>query len=134
MACYCFTAGKDVFDAVLSVLVEYILGLKELHGVTTDGAASMTGRLNGFTALLMKEVEKVKLKDDVIISHCIIHQENLCAKVLSMDHVMQELSGHYRELHQVSRIEPLAIPGSSVGVKCGSRRCHLYFSSIRWLS
>ena len=132
MACYCFYAGKDVFDAVLSVLVEYSLGLKELHGVTTDEAASMTGRLNGFTALLMKEVEKVKSKDDVIISHCIIHQENICAKVLSMDHVMQEVvttvnfiksRGLNHRQFQGLLLELNVDQGDVI-----------YFSSVRWLS
>ena len=43
---------------------------------------------NGLIGLLKIELEKSERTTQLIASHCIIHQENLCAKQLKMDHVM----------------------------------------------
>ena len=118
--------------AVKAVLAEYNLGFSELHGITTDGAKAMTGRVNGFTALLLEEVATVKSKDDVIVSHCIIHQENLCAKVLNMEHVMKEV---------VSTVNFIRARGlnhrqfQSLLLELDSDHADvIYFSAVRWLS
>ena len=50
----------------------------KLCGVTADGASSMTGRKNGFTKKFLNAIEA----RDVVVSHCIIHKENLCTKVV----------------------------------------------------
>ena len=49
--------------------------------VATDGAPSMVGCHNGLIAKIRE------LKPDVVAVHCIIHQENLSAKVIDMEHV-----------------------------------------------
>ena len=92
----------------------------------------MTGRVNGFTALLLEEVATVKSKDDVIVSHWIIHQENLCAKVLNMEHVMKEV---------VSTVNFIRARGLNhrqfQGLLLELDSDHgdvIYFSAVRWLS
>ncbi|GFV85606.1 uncharacterized protein TNCV_3436091 [Trichonephila clavipes] len=52
--------------------------------MTTDGAPSMAGTINGILAMCMRD-------DDFphfLSYHCIIHQQALCCKVLNMHHVM----------------------------------------------
>ena len=51
----------------------------KLCGLSTDGALSMTGRTNGFT----KESWDAVGAQDVVVSQCIIDQENLCTKVMA---------------------------------------------------
>ena len=41
------TTGKDLFDAVLKVMVDFNLDYKLLKGITTDGAPSMMGKISG---------------------------------------------------------------------------------------
>ena len=54
----------------------------KLSGLTTDGAPSMTGRTIGFTKRLLDAVGDVDV--DVVVSHCIVHQENLCTYVFGI--------------------------------------------------
>ena len=63
------------------------LPLSKLSGITTDGAPSMVGRQQGLANLLQLEANKVG-NDTVMQFHCIIHQENLCAKSVKMQNVM----------------------------------------------
>ena len=72
------TRGQDIFDEVKRVLVKFNLPEDKRSGLTTDGAPALTGKHNGFVSLMLKSVSH-----EVII-HCIIHQEQLCAKTLEM--------------------------------------------------
>jgi len=63
------------------------LSLSKLSGIKTDGAPSMEGRQQGLANLLQLEASKVR-NDTVMQFHCIMHQENLCAKSLKMQNVM----------------------------------------------
>jgi len=80
------TTGKDVFEKVNHVMEKFKLSKNKLTGITTDGAPAMTGKQNGFVTLLAKSVPH-----EIITHHCIIHQENLCAKTLEMKHVMEKV-------------------------------------------
>ena len=71
------TTGKDVFAEVNQVIKKFKLSMNKLIGITTDGAPAITGKQNGFVTLLAKSVPH-----EIIAHHCIIHQENLCAKTL----------------------------------------------------
>lgn len=82
------TTGEDVFDEIKTVFAENGLVLPKLTGITTDGAPAMVGRKSGVVGLLKAELVKLEGSEQLIASHCIIHQENLCAKELKMDHVM----------------------------------------------
>ena len=56
--------------------------------VTTDGAPAMVGSVKGFVTLLEKYMVSAGYKNKIIKLHCIIHQEALCAKNTTMNHVM----------------------------------------------
>ena len=81
------TTGQDICEQVLKVVEKFELNPAKLCGVTTDGAPSMTGRINGFTKKFLNAVGA----QDVVVSHCIIHQENLCTKVLDFAEVMRNV-------------------------------------------
>ena len=48
----------------------------------------MSGTGIGFISLLKSALKDKNLSDNVEIFHCIIHQQNLCAKSLKFKHVM----------------------------------------------
>ncbi|UYV80633.1 hypothetical protein LAZ67_19001160 [Cordylochernes scorpioides] len=55
---------------------------------TTDGAPSMTGKTNGFVALLRKKLSEISDGSNIHHTHCLIHQEVLCTKVIKMENVL----------------------------------------------
>ena len=62
---------------------------EKLGGIATDGAPAMVGSQKGLTALLKKELTRCGLAaDDLVVCHCIIHQQNLCAKSLQLRDVI----------------------------------------------
>ena len=81
------TRGIDLLEAVMKTIKRVGLPLSKLSGITTDGAPSMAGRQQGLANLLQLEASKVG-NDTVMQFHCIIHQENLCAKSVKMQNVM----------------------------------------------
>lgn len=76
------TTASDIFTAFKSIIIRFNLDLKKLSAICTDGAPAMLGVHNGFTALVKKHAAKHFDNHRVISYHCIIHQENLCAKAL----------------------------------------------------
>lgn len=121
------TTGKDIFDKVKQVMQKFELSDDKLIGITTDGAPAMTGKQNGLVTLLSKSVPQ-----DVITHHCVIHQENLCAKTLEMKHVMEKVvlvvnfirsrGLNHREFK--SFLEEVGCAHDDV----------IYFCQVRWLS
>ena len=78
------TRGSDIFDTFMEFVSKSNLPLFKLTSITTDGAPSMVGRTAGFVALC-------KLSEsfpDFLSYHCIIHQQQLCGKILNMKDVM----------------------------------------------
>ena len=78
------TTGQDICEQVLKVVKKFKLNPAKLCGVTTDGAPSMTGKTNGFITNFVNAVGA----QNVVVSHCIIHQDNLCTKVLDFADIM----------------------------------------------
>ena len=81
------TTGKDLFDAVLKVMVDFNQDYKLLKGITTDGAPSMMGKVNGLAVRLEKYVVD-NGGGSLLKLHCIIHQQNLCARSVKFRDVM----------------------------------------------
>ena len=81
------TRGIDLLEAVMKTIKRLGLPLSKLSGISTDGAPSMVGRQQGLANLLQLEASKVG-NDTVMQFHCMIHQENLCAKSVKMQNVM----------------------------------------------
>ena len=79
------TTGADVFESVRKWTTETNLDLSKLIGVTTDGAPAMTGKKKGFVALLQKQNGNGQQWYRL---HCIIHQDQLCAKSLKLKDIV----------------------------------------------
>ena len=73
------TTGEQLFTEQKNSLLKYNLTFSKLIGLTTDGAPCMLGKTKGAVALAVREFSTLDLKSDLILSHCIIHLENLCA-------------------------------------------------------
>ncbi|XP_050516254.1 general transcription factor II-I repeat domain-containing protein 2B-like [Diabrotica virgifera virgifera] len=121
------TTGKDIYEEVKSCIEKYELRIENLCGLTTDGAPAMTGRTSGFAALMCKNVTHT-----IIQHHCIIHQEQLCAKVLELKHVMDKvvLTVNFIRAKGLNHRQFQAFL-SDVG---SDHEDIVYFSSVRWLS
>ena len=121
------TRGEDILSEVKKTLVKFELPEKKLCGVTTDGASPLTGKNIGFIALLKKSINH-----EIISYHCIIHQEQLCAKVLEMQNVMELV------IHSVNFIRSRGLNHrqfKQLLEGCGSEAEDvIYFSQVRWLS
>ena len=78
------TRGIDIFEAFKNLLNDLKVPLFKLVSITTDGAAAMIGRINGFIALCQNEDEFPAF----LSYHCIIHQQVLASKRLNTKEVM----------------------------------------------
>ncbi|XP_045442552.1 general transcription factor II-I repeat domain-containing protein 2-like [Pipistrellus kuhlii] len=84
------STGQDIFNCVCKLLQKYNLPLSKLTSVATDGAPSMTGN-NGFVELLQKQQSEIYDGSKIHHTHCIIHQEVLCTKVINMENVLTSI-------------------------------------------
>ena len=75
--------GDDILREVKHTLIKFDLSEDKICGITTDGTAALTCRNKGFVSLF-----KNSIGHDLISYHCIIHQQQLCAKVLEMTEVL----------------------------------------------
>lgn len=85
------TTGRDIKDAVINCAQSRQIDLKNLVGITTDGAPSLVGKNVGAVTLIFDHIKALgKSSNDfeMFICHCFLHLENLCAQVLNMSHVM----------------------------------------------
>jgi len=132
------TKGEDIFHAVENSLCENNLDLEIISGISTDGAPAMVGKEKGAIKLLIDKIESTRKtnnfwkRDDLFIIHCLIHQQNLCSQVLSMNHVMQVV------IKTVNYIRSHALPHrqfkeflKELDSEYGDV---VYFSHVRWLS
>jgi hypothetical protein len=67
--------GVEICRFVNQVFVDNKIDIRKIVSITTDGAQNMVGKLSGF-----KKLSTDKIEYSVVPSHCIIHQEVLCAK------------------------------------------------------
>ena len=68
---------------------KFQLKFEKLSGLTSDGAPAMVGSKKGLIAFVKKEMDLLSLDtNDLIVCHCIVHKENLCAQSLQLNHVM----------------------------------------------
>ena len=81
------TIGHDICGHMIRAVEKFKLNPAKLCGPTTEGAPSITGRTNGFT----KKFLDVIGAQDVVVSHCIIHQENLSTEVLPFAEAMKNV-------------------------------------------
>jgi len=94
------TTGLDIFTAFTDAVDKFGLDWNTLVSITTDGAPSMVGRINGFVALV-RENKSTTFLD----YHCIIHQQSLCGKLC--DGELQSVMSTVTKLVNVIRARAL---------------------------
>ena len=124
------TTGQHIVDEVKTIFEKFKIDPKKFCGITTDGAAAMTGKIKGFTKLFMDKLE-VK-KSDIVVNHCIIYQENLCSKVLGFEDIMKKV------VQSVNFIRSQALNHRQFKAMLDELDSDygdfVYFSNVRWLS
>ncbi|XP_026475998.1 general transcription factor II-I repeat domain-containing protein 2B-like [Ctenocephalides felis] len=78
------TTGKDLYEKLKSVLENFSISLKKIVSVSTDGAPAMSSM--NVAGRLFQDI-KDATGEEIFINHCMIHQESLCAKKLTLPHV-----------------------------------------------
>ena len=81
------TRGIDVFNNFKEKFCDKGLNITNIVSICTDGAPSMTRKREGFVAHLKKELNQTTL----ISFHCILHQQNLCAKSVILDNTLKKV-------------------------------------------
>lgn len=96
--------------------------------ITTDGAPAMTGKVNGFIALMRN------LNSKIISFHCIIHQSVLCAKLSkNLKNVMTIVMKIVNYLRSHSALQHRLL--RSFLQECDSEYIDLLIhNDVRWLS
>jgi hypothetical protein len=81
--------GAELYEQVMRVFKKVNLNLNKLQGITTGAAPAMVGEKNGLTALIRGEMEKrTGQASHLVLRHCIVHEQSLCSKAITMSHVM----------------------------------------------
>ena len=81
------TTGQSICEEVTKLINKFEIDSFKLVGITTDGAPSMVGKNNGFVKRFLDVIQT----EYVLVSHCIIHQESLCSKVLGFGEAMKNV-------------------------------------------
>ena len=78
------TTGQDICEQVLKVVEKIELNPAKLCGVTTDGAPSMTGRINGFNTKFLTAI----VAQNIVVSHCIFAEvmRNVVQCLITFEH------------------------------------------------
>ena len=101
---------------------------KKLSGLTTDGAPAMVGKHKR----ICKNILEAFGPQNIILNHCIIHQENVCNKALDGIDIMKEV------VQSVNHICCRGINHRQFKLFLEKFDCHYpditYFSSVRWLN
>ena len=102
------TTGANIFCKILNAFDKFGLDQSILCEIATDGARAISGIGIGFVGLLKSSLKEKNISDDIAIFHCIIHQQNLCAKSLKFKHVLSPVikAGKF---HSSSRTKPPAV-------------------------
>ncbi|XP_016329599.1 protein ZBED8-like [Sinocyclocheilus anshuiensis] len=71
----CHTRGEDIYEAIMQMLNEREIDVKNVVSIATDGAPAMIGKEKGAVQRLKEE------HSDLLTYHYIIHQSMLCASL-----------------------------------------------------
>ena len=122
------TTGEDITKEVLKVSEKFWLDPKKLTGLTTDGAPSMVEKHKEFCKNFLETFGS----QEAALNHCIIHQENLCSKVLDNIDIMKEVVPciNYIRTRGLNH-QQIKFFLEELDADCPDIS---YFSSVRWLS
>lgn len=122
------TKADDIFNSVDLYLSSVGLSWEYCVGITTDGAAAMTGKHSGVVKQILEKAPNATW------NHCFLHREALAAKdmVPVLDEALKDVT---KVVNHIKR--------SAKNSRCFSKLCKdlgsehmqvLYHSEVRWLS
>ncbi|XP_053073531.1 protein FAM200B isoform X2 [Acinonyx jubatus] len=122
-------SGLDIFTELEKCIVgRYKLNWKNCKGITSDGAASKTGRHSG----VIKKLPEVT-NNGAVWNHCFIHREALASR-----EIPQNLLEVLKNAVKVNFIKGSPLNNQLLETFCseiGANRTHLlYHTKVRWLS
>ncbi|XP_069680148.1 general transcription factor II-I repeat domain-containing protein 2A-like isoform X2 [Periplaneta americana] len=82
------TTGSDILACIEECVDNFGLRWDLLVSVATDGSPAVIGGRNGLVGLLNEKFKIFNLGARCVYTHCILHQENLCANIVSFNNVM----------------------------------------------
>ena len=86
------TRGEDIFIAVKNACIRSKLDLKYFRGTCTDGAPVITDNQQGFVTRFLDYVSNEYDNKKLINLYCIIHQEALCAKSVTLNTSLKDVN------------------------------------------
>ncbi|KAK7891337.1 hypothetical protein WMY93_023300 [Mugilogobius chulae] len=123
------TTGEQIFTVLDSYITKSGLDWHKCKGITTDGAANMTGKNSG----VVKRIQDAA-GEDITWNHCFIHRQALACKGMPCDlqNTMTEV------IRVVNHIKSSALNSRLFHELCvdmGAEHTHLLFhTQVRWLS
>ncbi|XP_044308861.1 SCAN domain-containing protein 3-like isoform X2 [Varanus komodoensis] len=126
------TSGADIFEKVVAAVRRLQLSFDKLSGLSTDGASVMVGPEEGLVALVKKEIECLgRDPSELVVYHCIIHQEDLCAQSVRLSHVMSTVISSIKFIKNRGFNSPLFKSLlKDLESECGDL---VYYCEVRWL-
>ena len=126
------TRGEGIFVAAKNACIKNRLELKNLCGICKDGAPAMTGSIKDFVARFSGYVSKEYDSKRLINLHCIIHQEALSVKCISLNDTLKNVKCiilyiranalHHRQFREILQLSETSAENI------------LYHTAVRWLS
>ena len=122
------TKGQDICKQVRKIVEKFVLNPAKLCDVTADSASSTIAGINGFTTKFLTAVGA----QNVVVSHWIIQQDNLCTKVMDFVEVMRNV------VQCLNYIRARGLNHRQFNVFLDGLDCEypdvIYFSVVCWLS
>jgi hypothetical protein len=122
------TDASSLYEAVLSFMADFGLSVQKIRGQSYDGAANMSGRLNGLQALILKE------NSCAYYIHCFNHQLQLalvdaasenssCWQFYSyLQAIVNLIKASTKRIEQLRQLQQQTIDGQDLH---GKGRCQL---------
>ncbi|XP_058272819.1 protein FAM200A-like [Hemibagrus wyckioides] len=122
------TTAEDIFSTVDLYLGSLGLSWENCVGITTDGAASMTGKHSGVVKRILERASNATW------NHCFLHGEALASKNMApvLDEMLKEVVKVVKHIKRSAKTSPCF---KNLCKDLGSEHVQLlYHSEIRWLS
>ena len=81
------TTSSVLFRKLMKILKGLYIDLNKLCSMSTDDIQAMIGAKNGMTTLVAEQRKRLGIDSEEFLSYCIIHQRNLFAKSVCMNHI-----------------------------------------------
>jgi hypothetical protein len=123
--------ATDLFTTLQNTFQTCQLKINNMPALTTDSTPAMSGNKYGVVAMIKTDAEESR-NNGTMMFHCIVLQENLCAKSFPGS-ACDECCYQGCKFYLVQRPQPQQFQKllSELGAQCGDL---VYYSKVQWLS